>query len=86
MSHHVIVDFEKYYQCSPQEIPNVAAIDWIKSSDKLLILAQVPPHSSCNKMGMIKIYEISIPSGHILRSYNENALPKYWRSRIVLPH
>ncbi len=55
----------------PPEKPNVGAVTWLGDSSKLIIAAEVPPHSSCDDMGTFRLYEVSVPSGRVLRSYGQ---------------
>ncbi len=55
------------------EIPNVAAAGWLRPG-VLLVVAEAPPHSSCQDMGAIRGYEVSVTDGKILKRYNEAEL------------
>lgn len=79
-------DFVKHYKCTSTAEPNIAAIKWIESFRKLLFVAQVPPDSNCSKMGMMMGYVVSVPSGEIVRIYNQHDLINKWNSQIVKPH
>lgn len=66
-------DFQSREGGCREEVPNVGAIGWPKP-DKLLVVAEAPPHSSCRDMGTFKGYELSVPSGHLLRTFDASAL------------
>ena len=58
--------------CFDPEWPNVAAIKWLENdSSRLLVAAQVPPHSSCASMGTFRAFEISLPEGAIVSRYGQ---------------
>jgi hypothetical protein len=58
-------------KCFDPEYPNVGAIKWVGDSSHLLIAVEVPPHSSCASMGTFRAFEIRLPEGTVLRSYNQ---------------
>ena len=77
-------DFMTRYKCvvpedpTANEEPNIAAIKWFNDSKELLLLAEVPPHSSCPEMGKLMGYVVSVPSGNILSRYEEQHLRARW--------
>jgi hypothetical protein len=74
----VVKEFRKQYKCEEPEDPNVGAVKWLTDSKDLLLVAEVPPHSSCPEMGMIKGYIVSIPEGKIIEEIDEVALRAKW--------
>ncbi len=74
----VVKDFKRHYKCWEPEAPNVGAVTWVEGSAKLLLVAQVPPHSSCREMGKLGGYVVSVPKGRILESMEEKALRARW--------
>jgi len=77
-------NFMMTYKClipeepTANEQPNIAALKWLNGSSKLLLVAEVPPHSSCPEMGKLMGYVVSIPSGRVLQRYEERELRKTW--------
>lgn len=77
-------DFMKRYQCdtgNPEianEEPNLGAVKWLEGHRKLLLIAEVPPHSSCPQMSMIMGYVVSVPSGQIVERLEESKLRARW--------
>jgi hypothetical protein len=63
-------------KCFDAERPNVAAIGWSKDSSRLLIVVQVPPHSSCASMGTFRSYEIALPRGTVVAKHDQIASKK----------
>jgi len=57
--------------CFDPEIPNVGAIRWGAGSKTLLIAVEVPPHSSCASMGTFRAFEITVPGGKVLKTYDQ---------------
>lgn len=69
---HVQKDFDsKPPVCFEPEDPNIGAITWVGSSRRLLVAAEIQPHSNCDAMGTFKAYEISLPEGRILTKYGQ---------------
>lgn len=66
--------------CS-DEYPNLAAVSWVESR-KLFIVGEVPPHSSCKKMGALFGYVIAIPSGEILTRIDDKMISKEWHAQL----
>jgi hypothetical protein len=77
-SKFVVNEFKKHYECMEPEEPNIGAITWIGSSKNLLLVAEVPPHSTCPEMAMVMGYIIEIPSGTIKREISEEKLFADW--------
>jgi hypothetical protein len=57
--------------CFTPEAPNIGAICWMGSSSRLLLAAEIPPHSNCDNFGTFEAFEVSLPSGRILRTYGQ---------------
>ncbi len=78
VSEEIMKEFEKHYECKEQEVPNIGAIKWIDEFETLLLVAEVPPHSSCTEMGKIRGYLVAVPSVQILKEFDEPTLRKKW--------
>lgn len=74
----VVNSFKKHYRCKEPEEPNIGAIKWFNGAKKLLIVAEVPPHSSCPEMGKIRGYIVEIPTGGIFQEFDEKRLRTEW--------
>jgi hypothetical protein len=74
----VLQDFEKRYKCDEPQIPEIAAIKWLEGSSELLLLAEVPNHSSCPQMGMVRGYLVSVPDGKIVQELDRKTLLHDW--------
>jgi len=66
-------DFQTRTGGCRDEVPNVGAVGWL-NPDRLLVVAEAPPHSSCRDMGTFRGYELSVPSGQPLRTFDAHAL------------
>lgn len=55
---------------SCNERPNVFAIRWT-SSTKALIATQTMDHSVCDCYGTFRMYEVDVPAGTIIRTYDQ---------------
>ncbi len=73
-------DFRAHYpKCFSPETPNIAGVAWLEGSRRLLVAAQVLPHSNCDAMGTFAAYEVEIPSGNILRKHGQlEAKSRFW--------
>ncbi len=72
--------FRKHYKCTYPETPNVAALAWLTNPRRILLVAEVPPHSSCPEMGKVSGYVVAVPSGEIVREIGQAKLESEWRS------
>jgi hypothetical protein len=59
--------------CDEPESPNLAVSAWL-SADRLLVVAQAPPHSSCRNMGAIKGFVVDIPRRRLVARLSEHDL------------
>lgn len=67
--------FAPRMRCDDDEIPNVAAVGWT-SGKRVIVVAQVPPHSSCRNMGMIAGYIVDADTGEPLMDVSLETLRK----------
>jgi hypothetical protein len=58
-----------YPKCFLPESPNLAGIAWLDGSRRLLVAAEVLPHSNCDSMGTFSAYEVEVPSGKVVRKW-----------------
>lgn len=65
--------FAPRMRCNGDEEPNVAAIGWT-SGQRLIVVAQVPPHSSCANRGSFTGYIVDVPSGDVLMEIDRQTL------------
>jgi hypothetical protein len=64
---------------------NVGALSWDNSSQKAVLIAEVPSSSSCGDMlGYFEAYEVAIPEGRVLARYSQKDTVKRWR-KILAP-
>jgi len=78
VSKEVERDFKKSYECFEAEAPNIAGLNWLHGSRRLLLVAEVPPHSSCPQMGLFAGYIVSVPGGKIIERLNQRQLTAAW--------
>lgn len=62
---------ERYPKCFSPETPNIVGIAWSKDAARLLLAAQVLPHTNCDNMGTFMMYEVAVPSGAIIRRFSQ---------------
>lgn len=68
-----------YPRCGSPEEPNFAAVAWLGDSTRLLIAAQVLPHTNCDSMGTFALYEVAVPTGAIAKKYGQlEAKKRFW--------
>jgi hypothetical protein len=58
-------------RCFDPEGPNVVGLKWLGSANRLLVAAEVPPHSNCDFMGTFKSFEIDPFQRRIVRSHDQ---------------
>lgn len=68
----------KLLQCEPKEEANIGAVTWLNDGKEVLMIAEVPPHSSCQNMGTIYGFRVSVESGKIIERISESGLRKKW--------
>ncbi len=74
----VIRQFKKRFRCREPEEPNVGAIGWSEDSRSALLVAEVPPHSSCPEMGKVRGYRVSVRTGKILEDLTQEGIKTRW--------
>lgn len=74
----VVRRFKSQFRCREPEEPNVGAIAWSDDSRSVLLVAEVPPHSSCPEMGKVRGFRVSVPNGRILEELADEVLKTQW--------
>jgi hypothetical protein len=64
--------------CDAPEDVNVALVSWSPQADIALLVAEVPPHSSCKNMGALRGFRIALMSKKILEVMPEPVLRRKW--------
>jgi hypothetical protein len=59
-------------RCGGPDPVNVAGVDWLDSG-RLLVAAQIPPHSVCDSFGTFRAYEIDVSNMKVVRTYDQLA-------------
>ncbi len=69
-------------QCGgPREGPNLAFVKWGEDSKSVYLAAEILPHSYCDLMGTFKLYRVALPSGRILKIWDQlQAKKEFWGS------
>jgi hypothetical protein len=65
--------------CAYREPPNVGAVSWVSES-RLLVAAQIMPHSVCDSMGTFVLYRFALSSKRIELRYGQLEAKKAWRT------
>jgi hypothetical protein len=78
VSQAAVTSFKRHYRCKDAEEPNVAAVAWTEGSRYLLLVTEVPPHSSCPEMGKIRGYLVDASSGRVVRTIEPRELTARW--------
>lgn len=68
---------------SPEEV-NVALVGWEEHGTVALVVAEVPPHSSCQNMGQLRGFRISVNSEKVVESLSEPVLRTRWAAQLGL--
>jgi hypothetical protein len=69
---------KKNYRDVQTEALNIAAVKWLKTSQNLLLVGEVPPSSYYSEMGKVIGYSILVPSGKIVEQFDQNTLRATW--------
>jgi hypothetical protein len=69
---------DKLLLCEPGEVANIGVASWVNGSSEILVVAEVPPHSSCRNMGGIFGFFVSVQSEKIIERIPEDVLRKKW--------
>ena len=69
----------KKQRCIPDdETANIGVAAWLKGSREVLIVAEVPPHSSCRNMGDIGGFIVDVKSKKVGKRISEKELWSKW--------
>jgi hypothetical protein len=71
---------DHFPHCEEKEVPNFAAVAWIHEDKEILLVAEVPPHSSCSNMGAVVGYRLSANTGRVLEQLPQERLLKEFGS------
>jgi hypothetical protein len=67
-------------RCFDAEGPNVAGIAWLGSSRRLLVAAEILPHSNCDSMGNFRAYVVDPYARRIVAAYGQlEAKRRFWK-------
>ena len=58
-------------KCQSEEPPNVAGVKWTANSKELVAVAEIVGHSNCDSESTFRAYQVSLPEGSIIRSYDQ---------------
>jgi hypothetical protein len=78
-THLVHEAFGHPVRCFDPEHPNVAGIAWRGSSRRLLVAAEILPHSNCDSMGIFKGYVLDPYAGKIVETYDQLEMKRRFR-------
>ena len=81
----VLPHLDGFTRCDEPEGANVALAGWLAGGREMLVVAQVPPHSSCRNMGEQRGLRIDLATGRILEQMTERELWSRYRPLLVVP-
>lgn len=64
-------------KCAWPEAPNVGAIAWL-SERRLLVAAEIMPHSNCDSMGTFAAYELDVVARRLGRRHGQLEVKRRW--------
>lgn len=67
-------------QCEEKEDANIGIAAWLAGGKELLLVAEVPPHSSCRNMGALQGFRVSAATGKIIEQITEQSLRQKWNA------
>jgi hypothetical protein len=62
--------------------PNVGGIQWGRDSNTILVAVEVPPTSDCASQGTFRAFEIALPGGKVLITYDQLEAKKQFRDSL----
>ena len=66
--------------------PNIYSIAWLRQSSQLLVLAEIPPSSSCGvNMGLSRGYVVDIDHHRVIESYSAKQYVKKFHRFLINP-
>jgi hypothetical protein len=69
---------EKFPDCDDAERANIGAAGWLDDGKDLLVVVEVPPHSSCRNMGAIRGFRVAVTSWRVAGEISEVKLRQDW--------
>jgi hypothetical protein len=77
-------DFDRHHRCSDGQLPNIAGLRWMEDSQRLVVVAEVPPLGICKDMGYFAGYMVSISgtTSRLLERYSPNAIETQWKDAL----
>jgi hypothetical protein len=68
-------------RCDPlePERPNLGVVGWLAKGSEILLVAEVPPHSSCKNMGALLGFRIAATTGSLIDKVSEPVLRKKYK-------
>lgn len=73
---------DAFPDCDEKETPNIGAIAWLNNGRDILLVAEVPPHSSCRNMSALSGYLVQVESGKIIEQLSESQLREKWGPKL----
>lgn len=78
LSPMIVTRFGHPVRCYDPEPPNVGGVAWL-GLDRLLVAAEIPPHTNCDAMGTFKAYEVDLTTMTIVKTYSQpEAKRRFW--------
>lgn len=68
---------KEFAQCDEPEELNFALLTWLQPQEAILV-AEVPPHSTCKNMGALQGFRMNLSKVEILEVYDEETLREKW--------
>jgi len=65
-------------KCATEEVVNFGAATWLQEGKELLIVLEVPPHTSCRNPGALVGYRLSLSEWKVLERIPEQTLRTAW--------
>lgn len=69
-------------RCEEREDANIGVVSWLDGGKELLLVAEVPPHSSCRNMGALQGFRVSASTGVVVEHISERQLRQKWNATL----
>ncbi len=79
---HALEAFKKRFARCPDEYPNVTAVAWHQSGEEILLVVEMPCHSSCEDMCRFMGFRVNTSDDLVLESLDQSEVVARWAKLI----
>jgi len=79
----IMAKFGRPVRCYDPEDPNVGGIAWL-DKNRLLVAAEILPHSNCDSMGTFKAYVVDMATLKVIKTYDQLSAKRLFYDKMGL--